>query len=578
MAKVDIVTVEVIRNYLISAAREMARNLIRTSCTTTIYEINDFGLGIYDRECRMIAEAPGLAIFTSGNDYALRKAIEFLGLDNIHPGDIILLNYPYWSSAHTLDVLAFAPVFHDDRLMAFVAVKMHWLDLNQRDLGYCLDVTELAHEGLIMPCLKIYERGKLNRPVEDLIRFNSRMPDVVTGDMHAQISACRTGEHRVKDLVAKFGPDVFEASIEEMLSHGERLARMRLAELPRGSWTAEDFIDDDGIDKDRLVRMKVTVTVSEDEMIVDWTGSDLATVGPTNLPIGLTMGVSCLAFKAITTPDTPGNQGNFAPLRVIAPEGSIMNAVPPASTFLVWPAILAPEVITKALAKGMPEIIPACSGGDIYALLTVGVHPKTKHFFLEGSNEGVGGGGHAGGDGSDGIMHLSEPGCRNNPVEMQEMKAPFIVENYGLRQDSCGAGLHRGGLGVTRTYHYKAPATAIGVVKKTLTDPWGMDGGKPGQRGAFIFQPDTDMERATGTEAIPVVAGHRITNNSAGGGGWGDPFARNPDAVLTDVLDELVSIEAASREYGVVIDPEEMTVDLSATRKCRQKGPSVEVR
>jgi len=162
MNTVDSITVEVMRNYLLSAAREMTRNLIRTSYSTIVYEIHDFGLGIYDRQCRMLAEAPGLAIFTRANDYALRKIVEFLGEDNIHSGDIILLNYPYWSSTHTLDVTAASPIFFRDQLVGFTAVKQHWLDLKQKDPGYCLDTTDMHQEGLFFPCSKIHKRGVLN--------------------------------------------------------------------------------------------------------------------------------------------------------------------------------------------------------------------------------------------------------------------------------------------------------------------------------------------------------------------------------------------------------------------------------
>ena len=234
MTRTDPILVEVIHNYLLSAAREMQRNLIRTSYNTIIYEIHDFGLGIYDDQCNLLAEAPGLAVFTRGNDYGLRKVVEFLGEDNIHPGDLILLNYPYWSSAHILDVLAVSPIFHGDELVGFTAVKQHWLDLAQKDPGYCLDTTDVHQEGLILPCSKIYERGVLNRQVLNLIRFNTRMPDRVIGDMHAQISSCRTGERRVQELVARFGVDTYREAVTEILDHGERLARAGLAKLPQG--------------------------------------------------------------------------------------------------------------------------------------------------------------------------------------------------------------------------------------------------------------------------------------------------------------------------------------------------------
>lgn len=466
MNTVDSITVEVIRNYLLSAAREMARNLMRTSYSTIVYEIRDFGLGIYDRQCRLLAEAPGLAIFTRANDYALRKILEFHGEENIHPGDVILLNYPYWSSTHTLDVTAASPIFRRDHLVGFTAVKQHWLDLKQKDAGYCLDSVDMHQEGLFFPCSKIYARGVLNKEIENIIRFNCRMPDRVLGDMNAQVSSCRTGERRVAELVEKFGLDTYEQAVKDILDHGERLARVRLAALPKGTWSAEDWVDDDGIDKDALVKIKATVTITDDEMVVDFSGSSPATRGPINIPFGCTLGVAGLIFKSITTPDTPANDGNFRPLRVEAPPGTLMHAVPPAATFTLWPALLATEVVTKALAQGMPDIVPACSGGDVCSMMGVGVNPRNGKMWIEATNEGVGFGGHAKGDGENGIMHLTEPGCRNNPVEVLETKAPLRIESYGLRADSGGAGEHRGGLGVSRVYRFLAPSSAVTLVSR----------------------------------------------------------------------------------------------------------------
>ena len=569
MNTVDSITVEVIRNYLLSAAREMARNLMRTSYSTIVYEIRDFGLGIYDKHGRMVAEAPGLAIFTRANDYALRKIMEFLGPEDIHPGDVILLNYPYWSSTHTLDVTAASPIFYRDQLVGFTAVKQHWLDLKQKDAGYCLDTVDMHQEGLFFPCSKIYKQGMLNKDVENIIRFNCRMPDRVLGDMNAQVSSCRTGERRVAELVGKFGLETYEHAINEILDHGERLARARLAVLPKGTWSAEDWVDDDGIDKNTLVKIKATVTISDNEMVVDFNGSSPATRGPINIPFGCTLGVAGLVFKAITTPDSPANEGNFRPLRVEATPGTLMHAVPPSATFTLWPALLATEVVTKALAQGLPDIVPACSGGDVCSMMGVGIHPQTEKPWLEAGNEGVGFGGHAAGDGENGIMHLTEPGCHNNPVEVLETKAPLLIEQYGLRQDSSGPGEHRGGLGVTRTYRFLAPASALTLVKKTKTRPWGMTGGGAGENCHVILRPGTEREQVTGMVYEAMAPEDVLVNCSGGGGGWGDPFKRDPEKVLADVCNGYVSLASAKQAYGVVIHPETMVIDVTATTALR---------
>ena len=422
-----------------------------------------------------------LAVFTRGNDYGLQKTIEFVGEDTLEPGDLILTSYPYWSSAHPLDVLAVSPIFALGELVGYTAIKQHWLDMGQKDAGYILDSTEVFQEGLLLPGMKLYRAGVLNREIYNLLRFNSRMPDRIIGDLNAQVSACRTGERRVISLVERYGLDAFHYATEEILDHGERLSRARLAELPNGCWEAEDWADDDGIDRETMLRLKVKVTITDDEFIVDWSGSNPATRGPMNLPIGCTLGVTALAFKGITTPDTPANSGNYRPLKVIAPPGEIMHAIPPSPTFTIWASLLAPEVILKALSKGLPDFIPACSGGDVFSVVGVGTHPESGEMWLQGGNEAVGFGAFAGSDGEDAIMHLSEPGCRNTPIEVVETKAPWLIETYHMRQDSGGPGQFRGGVGVRRTYRFLSPATTLTLVKKTKSAPWG-HGRRAGRR------------------------------------------------------------------------------------------------
>jgi len=572
MNQMDHVIVEVIRNYLLSAAREMNRNLMRTAYSTIIYEVKDFGVGIYDKQCRLLAEAPGLAMFTRGNDYALRKIVDHLGYENICQGDIILLNYPFWNAAHTLDVTAAAPIFFANEIVGFSAVKQHWEDLGQKDLGYCTDTTDVYQEGLIIPCLKIHKSGELNQDLVDIIRFNSRMPDKTVGDMNAQISSCITGRKRVEELIDKFGTKTYSQAIEHIIDHGERIARARLSKLPKGTWTAEDWVDDDGIDKDTLVKIKVTVTISDDEMVVDFTGSDPQTTGPINVPFGMTMGLGALVFKAVTTPDTPANYGNFRPLKVIAPAGSLMHAVAPAPTFTMWPALLAVDVTTKALAQAGLDLVPACSGGDIFSISGLGIHPSSGLLWHEGTNEGVGFGAHAEHDGENSIMHPSEPGCRNLPIEVMETKAPMMIEFYALRQDSGGPGINRGGLGSKRGIQYLVDSTAFTMMKKSKTKPWGMANGSDGENGYAIYWPGTQKEEITGTNYQPVNAGDRVFNFSGGGGGWGDPFFRDPDRVLDDVRNDYVSALSAREEYGVVIDMQTMTVDADSTERLRQQA------
>jgi N-methylhydantoinase B len=566
----DSITTEIIRHGLLANAREMARNLCRTAYNTVVYEIHDYGIGIHDAAGDVVADAPGIAIFTRGNDHGIKEAMRFLGPDAMRPGDIFLLNYPYWSSAHTLDPLVFAPIHAGGALVGFASCRIHVLDLKQKDPGYVLDSTDMYQEGLFFPATRLYREGEPNDDVFNIIRYNSRLPERTIGDLQAEVSACVTGVRRTQEIAAKYGAETLTKAMTAINDHGERLARLALARLPQGTWTAHDFVDSDGVDLDRMIKLNVTVTVTGEQMIIDWTGSDRDVRGPINLPLGQTEAFCSLVFKALTTPDTSVVAGNFRPLRIITEPGSVMHAVPPMPTFTLWTGLLGGEVVLKALAQGMPDLVPACSGGDVCSMMGLGVNPRTGEPWLEATNEAVGFGGHAGGDGADGIMHLSEPGCRNNPVEVLETKSPMFIESYGYRTDSGGAGRHRGGVGVGRVYRFTAPSTGICLVYKTRTRPWAIAGGREGDNNHIVLNPGTGREKVQGGSYNLLEAGEVLVNNTGGGGGYGDPFQREPGRVADDVRNGFVSVAAAEREYGVVIDQQTQSVDEAATARRRE--------
>jgi N-methylhydantoinase B len=549
---VDAATVEVIRNYLTSAAAEMQRTLVRTAYSTIIYEILDFGISVYDRDLNLIADSPGLSLFLGANDYSIQKAVEYVGEENMNPGDVLIMNYPYWSSAHTLDVCLFSPVFHDDELIGYTVCRAHWLDLGAKDQGYVLDSTDRYQEGLVFPGTKLFKEGEPDPELMDIIRFNSRMPDNVIGDINAQVAALNTGKKRLRELHGKYGSETVDACISEILDHGERSARSAIEDLPDGTWNAVDFADSDGVTDDPI-RMEVTVTIDGDEFEVDFTGSNDQVTGPMNVPIGMTETICKLCLKTLTTPDENSNGGHYESLRVTAPEGCVFHATDPAPTFVLWTAILAIDVIFKALAKGMPDRIPASSGGDLCAMMVFGVHPETGRQFLESSNEGVGWGASEGQDGGNALMHLSESIVQNSPIEVFEKKAPVRFNKLELRQDSGGIGEFRGGLGIQRDYQFTSSLQSLSVLKKTKTEGWGLEGGSPGKKNALVLHPGTDREERTGTMRGEFEPGDVVSNRSGGGGGYGDPMERDPEAVHRDVVRGYVSRESARNDYGVEI-------------------------
>jgi len=564
----DAITTEIVRHGLLAAAEEVARNLCRTAYNTVVYEIHDYGIGIHNAAGDVVADAPGIAIFTRGNDAGIKKAIEFIGPENMEEGDVFILNYPYWSSAHTLDPLVFAPIRFENELIGFASCRIHVTDLNQKDPGYVLDSTHMSQEGLMLPASKLYRRGVKNDDVFNIIKFNSRMPKHTIGDIQAQVSACVSGVRRTQEIAAKYGKSTLLEAMQTINEHGERLARLALAKLPKGTWTAVDYVDDDGINKDDLIKLQVTVTITDEEMVVDWTGSAENVKGPINLPAGQTEAVSSLIFKALTTPDSPVVAGNFTPLRVVTVPGSVVHAVPPMPTFTLWTGLLAGEVVLKALSQGMPDLIPACSGGDVCSMMGLGINPRNGEPWQEATNEAVGFGGTATFDGEDGIMHLSEPGCRNNPVEVLETKSSMIIDSYGYRQDTGGAGKFRGGVGVSRAYRFTAPATGICLVYKTKTEPWPVAGGKPGRPNEIVLNPGTEREVVKGGSYNHMEAGEVLVNSTGGGGGYGPAFERDAAKVAHDVRNGFVSFEAAARDYGVVVNAD-YSVNQEETSRLR---------
>lgn len=566
---VDPATVEVIRNYLTSAAGEMQRTLVRTAYNTIVYEIKDFGLSLYDSDLNLIADSPGLTLFLGANDYSLKKGVEHIGEDNFEDGDVVIMNYPYWSSGHTLDVCVTLPVFVQGDLKGYAVSRAHLLDIGQKDPGYVLDSTDVHQEGMLFPGTKLYKAGELDEEIRDLLRYNTRVPDKVIGDINAQVAALRTGKQRFRELYEKYGAGTVERSIDRILEYGEERAHGAVADLPDGTWSAVDYTDG-AIDSDDLLRIETTVTVDGDEMTVDFSGSSEQVEAPFNVPIGMTRTVARLCLKTITTPEEESNAGHYAPLSVEVPENNLYNPSYPAPTFAVWPAMLAVDVIYKALAKGIPDRIPASSGGDILSITIYGEHPDTGKQIVEATNQGVGWGATDDHDGESALMHISETMVQNIPVEVLETKAPVEIDRLELRQDSGGPGRHRGGLGIRRDFRFTDEIGALSIIQKTETEGWGLEEGEPGAKNAVVLYPGTDREIRTGMMRETFQAGEVLSNQSAGGGGFGDPFERDPEAVRQDVIDGYVSRERAREDYGVVLT-EDGELDREATELLRDR-------
>lgn len=547
-------TVEVVRNHLVSVAEQMRRTLIRTAFNPVIYEVLDFGISIYDAQRRLMAEAVGITSFIGANDYAVPKLLDHVPAERLGPGDVLLLNYPYWNSAHAYDAMLLMPVFApevDDRPSAYLAVRAHWMDLGAKDSAYVLDSTDVHQEGVLFPGTRIVRRGVVDDEIVDLVRFNSRLPEQTIGDFHAQYAALRVGERELQGLWARFGLDVVQTCVERVVEHGEQAARRAVAALPDGTWTAEDWLDDDGLTEEPIL-MKVTVTIDGTEMTVDYNGSSPQVRGPVNVPFGATESMAKTAFKALTTPDDPSNAGHYAPLTVLADPGSLFHAVYPASTFTLWTTTVAFELFHKAFSQGMPSLA-ASTGSDEPGFMAQGHDSRTGREFVISNNEGVGWGGSSEHDGANAQMNPSQSVVRNTPIEVLELRSTVFHDRLELITDSGGAGLHRGGVGLLRACRFVEDGEMLSMKKKTVTRPWALAGGHEPHPNRMTVFPGTARERDVRMRRVDMRSGEVFVNRSAGGGGWGDPLERDPLAVLDDVLDGYVSVDAAREVYGIEI-------------------------
>ena len=547
--------IEIIRNLFLSGAEQMRRTLVRTAVSAVIYEVLDFGISIADRSKRMVAEAAGITSFIGANDYAIGKVLEYMDSKQwqFDEGDIVMMNYPYWNSAHAADALLMAPVFIPgiEGPEMYLCVRCHWMDLGAKDVGYLTDSTDMHQEGLIMPPVKLVKKGAVDGELMSIIKFNSRLPDTVIGDFNAMVSSIRTGERCVKEAYEKFGADLIHEALDALVRHSENESREAVRKLPNGTWEAHDWMDDDGITDD-MIRMAVKVTIDGDRFIADYSGSDPMAVGPVSLPVGCTITMAKTYFKYLTTPYSASNHGHYAPLEVIAPEGNLFHAVYPASTYMGWAQMVAFELIAKALSQAV-ESIPASSGGDEPGFMSMGTQYQTQKKFIVSNNEGVGWGGTYRHDGANALQHPSTSSIRNTSIEVLEHTCNVFHERLELITDSAGPGLHRGGLGVRRDVSFTADAEIISQGKKSKTLPWALNGGGEPSRNEMIVWPGTDKEIHVGMYRTFMKKGESFANFSAGGGGWGHPYERDIEKILDDLKNEYISKDSARNDYGVII-------------------------
>ena len=571
----DPVTREIIKNALMSAADTMALTVVRTARSAVIKHGMDFSTSIFNAEGEQVAQGLTLPPHLGSMAPALEGVMNAFGGD-VYPGDIFANNDPYEGGSHLPDIFLFKPVFVNETLIGWSCCIGHQTDIGGRVAGgNACDNTELFQEGLILPPLKLYERGELNKAVWRILEKNVRVPEIVLGDVQALLAAVQFGERDLLRLADDYGLEDLKSYMTDILDTTERLTRAEIAGLPQGEWEFTDYIDNDGIDP-QPIAIHANLKIDGDEVFVDFDGTSPQAKGSINPNFAYTKSNVYAVFKCLIDPAIQSNSGFFRAFNITAPEGCFVNPqhpAPVAARGLAGFRIC--HTLFGAMAQAMPGKIPAAWGGGEVGISFGGYHRDRKAWvYLEFNNDGPRGGGPQF-DGADG---LSSPvlNMANTPVESIEADQPLLIERFGLYPDTAGAGKFRGGLGLIRDFRVLADEATF-QLRTDRTDflPWGVEGGKPGTPTRNYLNPDNPSGHSAKGDTLPgkhlttLKKGDLYRMIQAGGGGYGDPFERDIYAVLDDVEQEKLTVEYARREHGVVIDSDTLALDLSATEKLR---------
>lgn len=564
--KADPITTEVIRNFVVSCAEDMNAALYRSAFSSVIYEGRDSAVALLDRNGDMLGQSTGVPIFIGNIDVCVKAAIERYGND-LAPGDVVAMNDPYLQGTHTHDVTVIGPIFHRRELVGFAASRAHWQDMGGIDAGTTMGSTSIYHEGLRFGPTRIVRKYEPIREWFDLLRRANRLKDAMIGDLNAQITAIRTGERRLAQMLDRVGSDVFDSAVANIFRQTAALDRAAIAAIPDGTYAAEGTLDNDGVTEDAIL-VKVTVTIKDDRMVVDLAGSSGPVKGALNCGAAQTVSMIRLAYKAMISPERAITGGSFPTLEVKIPETCIFNAREPAACewYFTGLGLLADLMIT-ALGQAMPEKAVAANYGDSMVAGFAGIDRRGQWIVIEPTAGGWGA--FKGSDGESAMINLSNGSFRNIPAEVYEVKHPVKLEGFAIRQDSGGPGRWRGGCGVVRAYRVLVDCDTSLWFERSRTPAWGLFGGKPGTPPANSVEGPQLRLTPLKLRARTIPAGTLVRTMTGGGGGYGNPYDRPPQEVLRDVVDGYVSLDGARRDYGVVIDRATLTVDEAATRALR---------
>ncbi|MCA0338751.1 MAG: hydantoinase B/oxoprolinase family protein [Proteobacteria bacterium] len=568
---IDAITVEIIRNGLLSITEEMKTNLMRTAYNLIIYEALDFTVGLFTVKGETISIGLGLPMFIRGMAETVKAKIRHFGLENIHPNDILVTNDAYITGSHLNHFTFTQPVYHEGEIVAFACCMAHWLDVGGT-LGQV--TTDIFSEGIQIPIVKYQKAGVVNQDLVDIIAMNVRLPERAMGDLRAQITAVTTGERRFAELVQRYGKEAVLGSVSILMDQSEAIARANTRNIPDGVYEAESYMDDDGVEIGQRIPIKVRVEKRGDEMTIDLSDVSKQVRGFYNS--GYTTGIACaqVAYKCLTTPtDYPVNDGSFRSLKVIMPMGRVISAERPfpMRVWMTFPMTVI-DTIFKALSNAIPDRVIAGHHADLVFPNIHGISQKDGRLFIVGIGPlGGGWGAKKSEDGISATVCMNDGDTHNSPTEQLESKYPVLVERYALRTDSAGAGENRGGLGAEMVVQALSPFSVTTRIDRVHCKPWGLHGGLDAAGNGIGIRRDgeweTDMPNAK-IFSVRVKKGDAYLMQSGGGGGFGDPLLRDPEKVAHDVREGYVSRQSAQDLYAVIVTGQG-TLDTGATERLR---------
>ena len=569
----EAITHEVLTGKILATVDEMAIVLARASMSPVVYEVLDFACGICERRGELVAQTNGITIFTGTFSQQVLFIQNRFGLD-MAPGDTFLTNDPFEGGTHACDFAIIRPIFHDGAIIAYAIAVAHLLDVGGAVAGSLPpNANSVFQEGLRLSGVRLTRNDRLIDDIARIVVENVRLPRLALGDINAELAAVRIAERRLLETVAKYGAPTLEATFARLIATSEARARAVIAGLPDGDYHARDVIDGDGA-TDEPIPVEVVVRIRGSAIEADFAGSGPARAAPINCSRGALTSAVKTVLKALVGPQEPSNEGWFKPLTVVAPSGTIFTAEKPSPTGWYYEgAAAASELVWKALAPIAPQRFTAGTYVSLCATYLAGSGPDGLFVHIEPQNGGWGA--TSARDGASGLIAITDGDTYNYSIELLEAKFPLLIRRYDFNvQGGVGAGRRRGGYGLVREYEIETDdALLYASFGRTATRPWGVDGGGEGSLNGIEVVRGGSTRRLSRPPHFPLERGDRVRIVTGGGGGWGDPRARDPAAVASDVVDELVTASDAAEIYGVVVDPATGAVDAEASHRLRTRIP-----